>query len=561
MKKAIYLRLLAITLAAVFICGLISAVIYAVYSQNQTKEWLTKLTVSAVENYHHDADIAALVKAAGGSRITIIAPDGSVKADSELSEGEPGNYLNHDEVLYAKTGSVYINVRDSAAFGKRFMYASIQAEDGNIIRLSHDYSGMLQNLAVQFPAVLAAVLSAFILSLLLAGRFTKTVTAPLEKMVEALSVREYGLLNAYSSPYYEIEKIIQSLQELLWTISRSNKQLQNEREKIQAVLSNMAEGFILVDDKENVLLCNNSARAFFACHSGIKLENIYQITRNRMIKDALRSAIEERISTSFDMTLQGSLVHVYVSPSKTADNESGAIILIMDISAEKLLEQQKRDFFSNASHELKTPITSILGFSEMLCKDIVQDEKEKAEIISRISMEAKRMSALIIDILTISELESNGEREEYAEVPFKQIVLEAAASVTPVMEDAGITMNMDLEDFLFRANRRRMYELCVNLIENAVKYNKPDGRVDISLKLKGKQALLVISDTGIGIPPEYQSRVFERFFRVDYGRDKKIGGTGLGLSIVKHIVSVHGGHITLQSKKDEGTTITVSLPV
>lgn len=303
-------------------------------------------------------------------------------------------------------------------------------------------------------------------------------------------------------------------------------------------------------------------KKFFSVSDGAKLENIYNLTRNQLIGNALQLAIDNEQSTIFDMELKKDLiVNIYVSPSITVNDELGATIMIIDITAQRQLEQQKRDFFSNVSHELKTPITSIIGFSEMLNKDMINDEQEKSEIMNRIETEAKRMSVLIGDILTISKLESGNSATEYTNVKFAEVIREAVDAVSPIKDNITININIDTEDILYRADKRQIFELCVNLIENSVKYNKPDGKVDIFLKEENKNVVFTITDTGIGIPPQYQSRVFERFYRVDYGRDKKIGGTGLGLSIVKHIVSVYGGKISLQSKKDIGTTVIIVLPI
>jgi len=560
MKKAIYFRLIALAFAAVLICGVVSAFMHAVNTQNQTKEWLTKLTLSTAENYKNNTDVYALSKSAGNSRITIIAPDGKVLADSEANAAEMENHLGREEVKYAKSNGVYIAMRTSDTLGVRFMYASIKTGDGNILRLAHSYSGLLHNLIAQIPAIITAILAALILSLFLAGRFTRTVTGPLEKVVDVLSTRDYAVLWEFNSPYYEIDKIMQSLQEILRSITESNEKLYEEREKVEFILSNMAEGFVLIDGRKNILLCNNSAREFLSCDKSLKLESIYNLTRNPNILNAVQSALDNEQATLFDLELkEGSITNIYASPSKTSESELGATMLIVDMTAEKQLERRKRDFFSNASHELKTPITSILGFSEMLNKNIVGDEAEKNAVMVRIETEARRLSELIGDILTISKLESNDSDTDYTDFIFGEVIGEAVNAVSPVKDDTAIEINMDLENVIYRADKRQIYELCVNLIENAVKYNKPNGKVDILLKAEGENIVLTVKDTGIGIPPEYQARVFERFFRVDYGRDKKVGGTGLGLSIVKHIVNIYGGKISLQSKKDVGTTIIISL--
>ena len=562
MKRAIYLRLIALTFLAVLICSLISAMLFAVYTQKQTEQWLIRLTTSAAEIYKYDFDVRVLSKSIGNIRVSIISPDGKLLADSEGGTDGKENYAGFEEIKYANSSVVTLAVRTSDALDENFMYAAIKIDDGNILRLAHSYPGTLNNLSVQLPAILFAVFVALILSVTLAGRFTKSVTAPLEKTVDALTVHEFDKLSEYNSPYYEIDRMLKTLKDLLQTITDSNIKLQNEREKAETILSNMAEGFVLVDSQKNILLCNNSARDFFSVGNRLHLDNIYNLTRNQAVGKALQSAIEHRQSTVFDLELKEDLIaNVHISPSKTAEEEVGATILIVDRTAEKQIEQQKRDFFSNASHELKTPITSIIGFSEMLSKGMVKNEQEKAEIVSRIETESKRMSELIGDILSISKIEEGDTELEYTDFNFSDVVKDAVNSVSPVKDDTAVQMIMDLDDLDCWADKRQIYELCVNLIENAVKYNKSDGKVHISLKEDGENAVLTVKDTGIGIAPEYHSRVFQRFFRVDYGRDKKIGGVGLGLSIIKHIAGIYGGKISLQSKKNYGTTITVSLPI
>lgn len=562
MKKAIYYRLMILTFVAITICSFFSAMLYAVYTENQTKEWLTRLTLSTAEIYTHDADVLSLSKAAGNIRVTLIAPNGVVLADSEANAADMENHADREEVKYAKSGSVYIAMRTSNTLGTKFMYASIKTEDGNILRLAYSYQGLFHNLGVQLPAILAAILAALVLSLFLAGRFSKAIMNPLEKVVDALSVQEYVQLGSETSSYYEIDRMMLSIQTLLQKIADSNEKLREEQKKVNYILSNMAEGFVLVDNQKNILLCNRSAREFFSCGDDLYMENIYRLTRDKSIINALQLAFDHEQSSMFDLKLDdGLIVNIYISPSAMVESEGGAIMLMIDMTAEKQLEQQKRDFFSNASHELKTPVTSILGFSEMLNKNMAKSDAEKTEMITRIETEAKRLSALICDILTISKLESGEPHIEAAEFNLAEVIKEAVQSVSPVKENTTIEIFTDLDDIQYRADRRQIYEVCINLIENAVKYNKPHGQVHISLKTKEKDVILRIEDTGIGIPPEYQARVFERFFRVDYGRDKKVGGTGLGLSIVKHIVSIYGGRISLQSQINSGTTIEIFLPL
>ena len=565
MKKAIYYRLISFMLVLILIYSLIFAVIGAINTQNEVKGWLTDLTLSTAELYRYHSDINLLSRAAGNSRVTIISPDGRVLADSEIDAILMQDRADREEVRYATQHEVYIAIRTSHTFGQQFMYAAILMADGNILRLAHSYAGFVHNLIVQLPAMLATIFVAFILALFLARKFSKTITNPLEIIMNALSAHEYTHLRAYQSPYQEVDNIMQSIETLLQEISVSRQSLLLEQGKINHILSNMAEGFVLIDKDSNILLCNHSAKKFFDGKDDVFGQNITTLVNDKSINVAITKALEKEQSSIFEMWLHTNLIlNVYVSPageSTSQENESGVTILFVDVTNEKRLEKQKRDFFSNASHELKTPITSILGFSEMINQNIVQTEAEKETILKRIETEARRMSELINNLLMVSKLESKNTFLEYTDFNLYQVLQEAVDSVSPINHNTTIQIQLNATDINVHANKGQLYEMCVNLIENAVKYNKPNGVVSIELREKKNLAILKVKDTGIGIPFEYHTRVFERFFRVDYGRDKKVGGSGLGLSIVKHIVNMYNGEIVLRSKKNMGTTIQISLPI
>ncbi|MCL2545826.1 MAG: PAS domain-containing sensor histidine kinase, partial [Oscillospiraceae bacterium] len=343
------------------------------------------------------------------------------------------------------------------------------------------------------------------------------------------------------------------IQMLHRALSATQKSLQKEQAKANYILSSMSEGFVLLDKQKNILLCNNSAQEFFACPN--QPETIYNLTRHKKLLTAIDNAGSGGQSSILDVKLTRH-AKVYVRPSRAAGNTSGVTMLLVDMTAEKELETKKRDFFTNASHELKTPITSIIGFSEMLNQNLIKGEDEKKAAMQRIEAEAKRMSGLINDILTISRLESDGKRN-LAQFDFSDVAREAIDALAP--QAVGIEINADLTPLICRADKRQLYDLCVNLIENAVKYNKPNGDVFVSAAKKGGNLVFTVKDTGIGIPAEYQTRIFERFFRVDEMR--QIAGTGLGLSIVKHIVGSYNGNISLQSCNNAGTEIVVMLPL
>jgi len=565
MKKAIYYRLIALTFIAISIYGLVSGAIATVNDQNQIKSWLTNLTLATAELYQYNSDITLLSQAAGNNRVTIIDPEGNVLADSTVDHEITESRSDREEFRSAARDSVFISIRTSYTLGDQFMYATILMDDGNILRLAYSYPGLLHNLFFQLPAMLIATFVAFILSLILASKFAKTVTYPLEIVMNSLSNREYKQLRNYQSPYQEVNDIMQSIDSLLQQISESRHSLLGEREKINHILDNMAEGFVLIDHNENILLCNNSIKKIFNCEKDVISQNLLALVNDKSINLAVEKALGKEQSSMFEMWLREDLIlDVYISPTgkdSLQANEAGATILFVDMTTAKQLEKQKRDFFSNASHELKTPITSILGFSEMINQEIIKTDAEKDNVLKRIETEARRMSELINDLLLVSNLESKNMSLEYTDFNLNDVLHEAVAAVSPKNGNGTVQVSLDSCDVAVYASRRQLYEMCVNLIENAVKYNKPRGKVSVELKTKKYNAILKVKDTGIGIPLEYQTRVFERFFRADSGRDKKVGGSGLGLSIVKHIVNVYNGEITLRSKKDVGTTIQISLPI
>lgn len=363
----------------------------------------------------------------------------------------------------------------------------------------------------------------------------------------------------------ETFKKLQHITDLIESKYASYQALISEQERINQILLNMAEGFVLLDQNKEILLCNQSVRNFFDYEEEVVGLNIFELINDKSIIYAVDRALVKEQSSMFELWIHDDLIlNAYVSPTQkmsSHENRSAVTIFFVNVTKDKLLEKQKRIFFSNASHELKTPITSILGFSEMINNNIITTEEQKSDVLKRIEIEARRMSELINNLLMISNLESKTKVIESEDFNFKDVLQEAIASVSPINNNQTIGIDLNGVDVIVYANRRRLYEMCVNLIENAVKYNKPNGHVSIDLKAKKYYLTLKVKDTGIGIPPEHQARVFERFFRVDYGRDKKVGGSGLGLSIVKHIVNLYNGEISLRSKKGVGTTIQVRLPI
>jgi two-component system phosphate regulon sensor histidine kinase PhoR len=279
--------------------------------------------------------------------------------------------------------------------------------------------------------------------------------------------------------------------------------------------------------------------------------------------DAAQQAVGAGTHSAFDIRMADGerVLQAIVSPagSRTAAG-GGAIVLITDVTAVRRAEQIRSDFVANASHELKTPLTSIKGFAELMESGIISDPQQSAKCLEHIRKETDRMIGLIDDILKLSELESVVSDTGRSRVGLKLIAQRAADSLDIQAREKGVSVDVTGSTGMLSANPDRMFEVVLNLVDNAIKYNRPGGKVGVDISETDSEVTLRVADTGVGIPEESKERIFERFYRVDKSRSRREGGTGLGLAIVKHITELYKGHITLDSKLGEGTTVTVVLP-
>jgi two-component system phosphate regulon sensor histidine kinase PhoR len=315
-------------------------------------------------------------------------------------------------------------------------------------------------------------------------------------------------------------------------------------------MDNMSEGIILINRQGLILSVNKSAAAFFETDTAMDGKNILELIRDLELLGHVSSALSGKRS-ELELRRSGKSYRVFFSPV----TDSGAIILFLDITEKMMAEQIRREFSANVSHELKTPLTSIYGHAEMLYNGMVKESDHHA-FFGKIKDEAARLIALIEDIILISKLDENTGQETFEEVNLAAIAAEAAEALSLKAGEHKVTVSIS-GDASMSAGRSMIYELFYNLIDNAIKYNKSGGTVKVDISQIEDKIEIAIADTGIGIPAEAQSRVFERFYRVDKSRSKKTGGTGLGLAIVKHIVLLHKGKLALQSTEGEGTVVTI----
>ncbi|GHU54660.1 sensor histidine kinase [Clostridia bacterium] len=558
MRKAIYIRFVVIALITAVLCGIVSAVLYSVNEKKQTSEQLSALCFAVSRIYDVNSDAVYLSNVAGGERVTIVTPDGTVLSDSIAVANTMENLGTREEIIRANTRTPITVSRKSKTLASPFMYAAIKLSDGNILRLAQKYSGLDGGFVHQLPIVIISLTAALLIAVFIANTFAKKVIYPLEKAADDIATGNYDALA--DDAYYEVEKITIKIKALLDKINNSQRETAAEKDKIEYILSGMPEGFILLDNNKKIQLAGKSTKKIFRCETDVLGRDISVLTRNTKITESVNKAIAENSFGIFDLNIDDVVYSVRISPvSEGAFGASGVTILLVDVTAERKAQSLRSEFFTNASHELKTPITSIMGFSQMLENGLINVQMCK-EICARISTESQRMNSLIMDILTISRLESGTAVTETENVDLGEVARHVSEALAFQASEANVKVTLDCSVVYLNANRQQMYDLLNNLVDNAIKYNVPNGSVTVSVQSQNRGAIITVTDTGIGIASAVQSRIFERFYRANTSGGKTVAGTGLGLAIVKHIVSGLSGEIELESAVGKGTKVTVILP-
>lgn len=573
MKKAILQRFLLVLLIALLICcGISCLIISNTFYKNTIQQMLYSLKLIDYSlDYSGDlqaqTEVLNPITMTNDTRITILDFDGNVCADSSVHDAvHLENHLDRTEIEEALQKGYGSSHRNSSTLDTQMLYVSYRSEKSDyIIRLAIPFGGVWEYISLVLPGLLVSCIAAFFISLFFASRFAKTITEPLDEISnELLKIEDNRQDFRFSEYQYdELNQIVITTAKLSDRIQKTMDKLRLERNKIDYILCNMTEGFLLLDEQQNVLTINYSARKILDCPMVEQGLHLTRYTQKAPLLEAADKANNDNRSLSFDLKLGNGIYAVHVTTIQKlvfSDSYSGIAILLVDVTSDRSAQQMRQEFFSNVSHELKTPITSIQGFAELLESGMVTDEATKKEFLSRIKKETRSMTNLIDDILMISKLESKQHEVAFAPLRIKPLIEDIISSLSSVAQLQGISMTLDCEDITYYANAQQIHQLVNNLMSNAVKYNRENGRVQVTVKQEANNLLIAVADTGIGIPKASQGRVFERFYRVDKGRSKKMGGTGLGLSIVKHIVQFYNGSISLESQVNVGTTITVRLP-
>ncbi len=482
-------------------------------------------------------------------RLTWIAADGKVLFDTHVPAAEMENHSDRVEIREALAEGESEGVRYSQTLTERTLYCAQRLSDGTVLRISISQltvfalaMGMLQ------PILLTAII-AVILSALLAHRMAKSVVAPLNCLDLDRPLE--------NDAYEELSPLLGRIYQQHRQIEAQLRELQRKTEEFEQITKSMSEGLVLLDRKGVILSINPAAQKIFHAGSSCVGQDFLVVDRDHEINLAIQTALEgghsEIRAVRNDREVQFDISRI------TADGAvAGTVLLAFDVTEQAAAERSRREFTANVSHELKTPLQSIMGSAELLENGLVKQE-DIPQFVGVIRTEAARLVTLVEDIIHLSQLDE-GIAPAKERVNLLELADSAASALRERAEERHIDLSVTGENLMVDGVRSFLYEMLYNLIDNAIKYNLDGGRVEVAVSAGEIGATVSVKDTGIGIPPEYQARVFERFFRVDKSRSKASGGTGLGLSIVKHIAQYHHAVLSLHSRIGEGTNISIVFP-
>lgn len=548
MTKRIFRNILVVALCVFLASALLfMTVLYDYFSASLLRQLRAQLDLATQGVLHEGIGYFEDIQT-DGFRMTWIGTDGKVLYDSASNVQDMENHFQREEVKEALAEGYGESVRNSSTLTQRYLYSAKRLSDGTVLRLSVTQNSLLVLMLGMFQPSCVIFTIAIILSIVLASRLSKNIVKPLNdlNLDEPLS----------SSGYEELRPLLRRIDTQQRQIRLQSSQLKQKQNEFETMTCGMSEGIVLLDSKGFLISINPAAENLLLSPNSATIgENILSLNPNpelaKLLEQASRGCHGEKT-----MTLKNRTYRVSANPVTEGDQIYGVVLLLLDITEKENAEHMRREFTANVSHELKTPLQTISGCAELLANGMVKSE-DVPVFSKQIDTEARRMIQLVNDIIGLSHLDEGAEDMAWEQVDLFAICQKTAESLASEAQKAGIQIKLMGEPVVLWGIPQLLGSIVYNLCDNAIKYNRKNGTVCISVKAEGSTVLLSVADTGIGIPPEDRERIFERFYRVDKSRSKEIGGTGLGLSIVKHAARLHDAQISVDSTLDQGTTVTV----
>lgn len=547
MKRRIFRSICAVSLIGVLLsCVCVTGVLYKVSFDNMKQDIRDdSIVIAAALNAGELTPLSS--SQATYTRITLVDPDGTVRFDSVEDAMRMPNHQDRPEIAGALEHGVAEARRLSSTLSTQTFYRALKLDDGRILRLSGSMDSVYAMTLRNVPFLLLTCGVCVLLSALLAHRQTGRIADPLNEIN-----LERPLAN---DVYEELSPLLRRLEHQRLELEERLSQLTGQQREFSAITSNMREGLIVLGGDADILSINQSALAILSVRERDCLgRHVVHVNRDAAFQSAVNEGLTGH-SADIVLTIGERDFRLLVSPVP----EGGAVLLLLDVTEKQRSEQLRREFTANVSHELKTPLTSISGFAEILRDGMVKPE-DVGEISGRIYDEARRLIALVEDIIHLSRLDE-GQAPASEAVDLLAVAAEVCDRLLPLAVERQVTLSISGDSVTILASRQVLEEMIYNLCDNAIKYNREGGSVEVTVTSGDGEAALTVADTGIGIPRDQQERVFQRFYRVDTSHDKETGGTGLGLSIVKHGVMLHGAKLSLDSEPGKGTVITLAFPI
>lgn len=486
-------------------------------------------------------------------RVTWVDTDGTVLFDNEYDVAEMENHADREEIQDAMENSTGTSVRYSSTISENSIYYALRLDDDTILRVSTTQDSvwvLCKNLLLPFIVIL-------IIACALAGYLSNRVA---HRIVQPLS--EIDLHHPEDADTYE--ELTPFVQRIAAQNREINAKMDNARQQQQEfamITENMSEGMFTIDSRYQILSYNKSATRIFDMQDDVEYNSILSVNRSETFRNVVDSALQGRHAQQ-NLELKGRIYQVLANPVLDDDTTGeliGAVLLVLDITEKEEQERYRREFTANVSHELKTPLTSISGIAEIIKNGMVKEE-DIPHFADKIYQESQRLINLIGDIIKLSRLDEQVPMEK-EQVDLLDVARDVVKRLDELAQKNDVILAVEGQHAIVYGVRQVLTEMVYNVCDNAIKYNKPGGRVWVKVTANEEFAVVSVADTGIGIPEADQSRVFERFYRVDKSRSKAVGGTGLGLSIVKHGAELHHAEVNLESTEGEGTTITMTFPL
>ena len=528
---------------------LVMGALYSYFGRVQESQLRDELSLAAVGVEKNGSDYLAQLRSEQ-YRITWLRGDGTVLYDTQADAATMENHAQREEVQQALAAGEGESSRYSSTLLQKTVYYAKRLPDGTVLRLSavRVTAGVLVLNMLQ--PILLVLATALILSGVLAGRLARRITEPLNRLD-----LEQPLEN---DTYEELAPLLRRMEHQRLLLRQQMDELKRRSEEFEQITGSMNEGLLLLDEAGTVLSINPAAQRLLGANTDCVGQDLLTVDRDVALSEAVREAKAQGHS-EFRGQRNGREYQFDVTRIQSEGRTAGVVLLVFDVTERAFAERNRREFTANVSHELKTPLQGIIGSAELLENGMVKQE-DVPRFVGHIRAEAQRLVTLIGDIIRLSQLDE-GEPMPTEPVELLAVAQEAAENLQGAAAARDVTVTVEGEPVEIPGVKRLLYEIVYNLCDNAIKYNVAGGSVRLTVARCGAEAAVTVADTGIGIPADQQSRVFERFYRVDKSHSKASGGTGLGLSIVKHAVQYHHGTIHLQSEVGKGTEIRVTFPV